>query len=68
MGELGNVDRADAASTKEGGPVVLEVFVEDAVADIVGEQVLDLDGSAETEGDFGVDTVDRSDVSSGIEE
>lgn len=35
MRELGDVDGADATVAKEAGPVVLEVLVEDAVANVV---------------------------------
>lgn len=57
MGELGDVDRTDSSLAEVARPVVLEVLVEDAVPDVVREQVLNLDGSAETKRDSGVDAI-----------
>lgn len=50
MGELDLVDGTDASLAKEDRAVQTRVLVEDAVLDVEGEQVLDLDGSSETKG------------------
>ena len=54
--QLGDMNRADAALTQEARPVMLEVLVKDAVADVVREKVLHLDGRAQAERDARVDS------------
>lgn len=65
MRELGDVDGTDAAVAEEARPVVLEILVKHAVPNIVGEEVLHLDGSTKAEGDLGVDAVRERRVSLG---
>jgi hypothetical protein len=68
VGEFRDVDGADTAGSKEGGPVVFEVLVENAVPDVVGKEVLYLDGSTKTERDLGVDAVKGDSVSGVVAE
>jgi hypothetical protein len=53
--KLGDVDWTDATLPEEARPVVLEVLVKYAVADVMRKKILHLDGSAKAERDLRVD-------------
>lgn len=48
MGKLSDVNRTDSILAKEVGPIVLEVLVEDPIANVEGQKILDLDGSSKS--------------------
>jgi hypothetical protein len=51
MGELGNMYWAGAAPPQKACPIVLAIFVEYTIADIVREKIFDLDRRTQAEGD-----------------
>lgn len=59
MRKLGDVNRTDSACAEERRPVVLQVFVEDAVPDSVRQQILHFDRCSKGKRDLRVDSDER---------
>ena len=55
MRKLGDVNRTDSACAEERRPIVLQVLVEDAIPDIVWQQILHFDRCSKGKRDLGID-------------
>ena len=53
--KLGDVNRTDSACAEERRPVVLQILVEDAIPNIVRQQILHFDRCSKGKRDLGVD-------------
>lgn len=53
------MDRTDSAGAEEGSPVMLEVLVEDAVSDVVRQEILYLHRGPQAKRDARVDPEGR---------